>query len=352
MFALNNITLSFIMKKPIIVLKFGSSIITQSSGEVNEAIIAQIAQQVSELQKQFHIVLVSSGAVAAGKSAIIDYKGTLLERKAAASVGNPRLISIYSNYFRQYGITIAQSLCERHHFSQRNQFLQLKDTYQELWENNIIPIANENDLVSNLEIKFSDNDELATLIAAGFGAEKLLIATSVGGLLDGNKRIIPQVKEIDSSILSLVSNEKSNTGLGGMISKLTFTKMANRMGLKVVIFGMNEKDAIIKASQEIIGTTFLPQKASLSAKQKWLATGSLISTKIMIDEGAEKALLNRKSLLAVGVKKYFGEFLAGEVIEILNIKKEIIAIAKASHSLENIKAGAKEIAHANDIVNF
>ncbi len=340
------------MKKPIIVIKFGSSIITQSSGEVNEGIIAQISQEIAEIQKVYHIVLVSSGAVAAGKSAIKNYKGSLLERKAAASIGNPRLISIYNNYFHQYGISIAQSLCERHHFSQRNQFLQLKETYQELWENNIIPIANENDLVSNLEIKFSDNDELATLIAAGFGAEKLLIATSVGGLLDSNNHIIPQVKKIDSSILSLVNKEKSNLGLGGMISKLTFTKMANRLGIKVIIFGMKEERAILRAVNEEIGTVFLPQKASLSSRQKWLASGSLIAAKVIIDEGAANAILNRKSLLSVGVKEYIENFEEGEVIEILDLNKELIAIAQASNSLNNIKAGAKEIAHANDIVLF
>lgn len=340
------------MKKPIIVIKFGSSIITQSSGEVNEGIIAQIAQEIAEIQKVYHIVLVSSGAVAAGKSAIKNYKGTLLERKAAASIGNPRLISIYNDYFHEYGISIAQSLCERHHFSQRNQFLQLKETYQELWENNIIPIANENDLVSNLEIKFSDNDELATLIAAGFGAEKLLIATSVGGLLDSNNQIIPQVKIIDSSILSLVNKEKSNLGLGGMISKLTFTKMANRLGIKVIIFGMKEERAILRAVNEEIGTVFLPQKASLSSRQKWLASGSLIAAKVIVDEGAVKALLNRKSLLSVGVKEYIENFEEGEVIEILDLNNELIAIAQASNSLNNIKAGAKEIAHANDIVLF
>lgn len=340
------------MKKSIIVIKFGSSIITKSSGEVNEEIIAQIAEQVSELQKSHHIVLVSSGAVAAGKSSIKNYKGNLLERKAAASIGNPRLISIYNGFFQKFGISIAQSLCERHHFSQRNQFLQLKETYQELWKNNIIPIANENDLVSNLEIKFSDNDELATLIAAGFGAEKLLIATSVGGLLDHSNSIIPRVSSIDSTILSLVNKDKSSLGLGGMVSKLTFTKMANRLGIKVIIFGMKEKNAILRAVKEEIGTVFLPEKASLSSRQKWLASGSLIAAKVVIDEGAVKALSERKSLLAVGVKEFIENFEEGEVIEILDKNKDLIAIAQASNSLKNIKSGAKEIAHANNIVLF
>ena len=123
------------MSKSILVIKFGSSSITHANGEVNEQTLEKIAAQVATLQPNYHIVLVSSGAVAAGKSVIKNYKGTLSERKAAAAVGNPLLIAKYNYYFQKYGIAIAQSLCERHHFSQREQFLQLKETYQELWKN-------------------------------------------------------------------------------------------------------------------------------------------------------------------------------------------------------------------------
>ncbi len=207
------------MSKPILVIKFGSSSITHANGEVNEQTLEKIAAQVASLQNDYSIVLVSSGAVAAGKGSLKQYKGSLSERKAAAAVGNPILIAKYNQYFQQYGIAIAQSLCERQHFSNRESFLQLKETYQELWRNGIIPIANENDVVSNVELKFSDNDELATLIATGFGAEKLLISTSVGGLLDENGQIIRHVSEINASILDVVNSDTSTTGLGGMISK-------------------------------------------------------------------------------------------------------------------------------------
>ena len=156
--------------KSVIVIKFGTASITTASGGINEKIIAEIARQVAELQPYYSIVLVSSGAVGAGKEFLKNFKGSLIERKAAAAIGNPLLLAVYGKYFQKYGISIAQSLCERHHFANRNQFLQLKETYNELWKNGIIPIANENDVVSNLELKFSDNDELATLIATGFGA--------------------------------------------------------------------------------------------------------------------------------------------------------------------------------------
>ena len=340
------------MSKSILVIKFGSSSITHANGDVNEQTLEKIAAQVATLQPDYHIVLVSSGAVAAGKSVIKNFKGTLSERKAAAAVGNPLLIAKYNHYFQKYGIAIAQSLCERHHFSQREQFLQLKETYQELWKNGVIPIANENDVVSNVELKFSDNDELATLIATGFGAEKLLISTSVGGLLDSNGEIIRHVQKIDSDILSVVSSDTSSTGLGGMISKLTFTRLASRLGIKVVIFGLDQGLGIIDALEEKIGTVFEAQDASLSARQKWLATGSLIAGKAVLDKGAVKAIAQRKSLLSVGVVEYLGDFEKGEVIELLDIARNPVAIARARCSKSELQQASTsiEVAHADDIV--
>jgi len=342
------------MSKSILVIKFGSSSITHANGEVNEQTLEKIAAQVATLQPNYHIVLVSSGAVAAGKSVIKNYKGTLSERKAAAAVGNPLLIAKYNYYFQKYGIAIAQSLCERHHFSQREQFLQLKETYQELWKNGVIPIANENDVVSNVELKFSDNDELATLIATGFGAEKLLISTSVGGLLDTYGEIIRHVQKIDSDILSVVSSDTSSTGLGGMISKLTFTRLASRLGIKVVIFGLEQGRGIIDAIEEKIGTVFEAQEASLTARQKWLATGSLIAGKAVLDKGAVKAIGQRKSLLSVGVIEYLGDFDKGEVIELLDISRNPVAIARARCSKSELQQASTsiEVAHADDIVTW
>ncbi len=340
------------MSKPILVIKFGSSSITHANGEVNEQTLEKIAAQVSSLQQEYSIVLVSSGAVAAGKASLKQYKGTLSERKAAAAVGNPLLIAKYNHYFQKYGISIAQSLCERHHFSKRESFLQLKETYQELWRNDIIPIANENDVVSNVELKFSDNDELATLIATGFGAEKLLISTSVGGLLDEQGQIIRFVPEINASILDVVNTDTSSTGLGGMISKLTFTRLATRMGIKVVIFGLDHANGIIDALHENIGTVFEPQMATLSARQKWLASGSVITGRIVLDKGAVKAIQNRKSLLSVGVLEYIGEFEKGEVVEMLDLQQNPVAVARARYSKAELanSAESKEVAHADDIV--
>lgn len=342
------------IQKPILILKFGTASITQKNGEPDETIIAEIARQVAILHTDYQIVMVSSGAVGAGKHFIKNYTGEIAERKAAAAIGNPLLLNIYAKYFSKYNIQIAQSLCERQHFGNREQFLQLKETYQELWTNDIIPIANENDVVSNRELKFSDNDELATLIATGFGAEIMMICTLTGGLLDKEKNIIRKIENIDNQILSLVDNSKSALGSGGMASKLTFTKLATRMGIKVIIFGMKETDGILKAIKGEAGSEFLPQEVNLSSRNKWLASGSLTVGTLQIDAGAAKALLKRSSLLAVGIKKVKGEFEIGEVVEIIDNQGIMLAVARTKVSSVELSTNLKtlnyEVANANDIV--
>ena len=342
------------MKKPILVIKSGSASITTPNQEIDETVIENVAVQVAQLIQKYNIVLVSSGAVAAGKKKLINYTGSLSEKKAAAAIGNPLLLQTYAHYFAPFGISIAQSLCERHHFSNRNQFLQLQKTYEELWKSNVIPIANENDVVSNLELKFSDNDELATLIAVGFGAELLLFSTSVPGVLDAEGNIIKEFKMMDADALSVAKKEKSAVGLGGMTSKLTFARLATQMGIKAVIFSGRTQNAIIEAINGQTGTICRAQKSNVSARNKWLASGSLVRGQLQIDQGASKALQNRHSLLAVGMVKILKSFEAGEVIEILDMDLQSIAVAKTKidsqtltslNHLQNV-----EIAHADDIV--
>ena len=340
--------------KPILILKFGTASITNANGDIQESVLKEIARQVAQLQAQYRIVLVSSGAVGAGKKYILDFKGELSQRKAAAALGNPILMRLYGQHFEPYQIPVAQSLCERSHFANRAQFLQLKQTYETLWDSGVIPIANENDVVSDVELKFSDNDELATLLAAGLGAKILMFCTSVGGLLNAQKEIIPTVLKIDSAILGLADRSKSSLGLGGMVSKLNFAQRATQLGIQVIIFGIHQKDGILNALKGEQGTTFNAQPVNRNSRQKWLSTGSLISGKVLVDEGAAKALSKRKSLLAVGVTKITGDFEPGEVFEILNPNMELIAIARSRISSKIVGAAQSiqnlEIAHADDIV--
>jgi glutamate 5-kinase len=344
------------MQKPVLVIKLGSAVITNNKGSIDQTVIKNLAGEIALLTTNYHIVLVSSGAVGSGKAFIKNYKGTLIERKAAAAVGNPILIQLYHKYFSKYGITVAQALCERHHFSNRVQFLQLKETFFEFWDNNILPVVNENDLVSNVELQFSDNDELATLIAIGFDAESLIICTSVGGFMDKEKNIIPLVEKIDNKILDYISKEKSSLGLGGMLSQLTFTRLATSLGIRVVISGLAGKNPFVDALAGSKGTTFKPQQSNLKARQKWLASGSITLGGISVDKGAEKALTNRKSLLTVGIKKVQGNFASGEVVQLINEEEAIIGVAKVKLSADEIKEQTLKknsvAAHADDIVVF
>ena len=344
------------MQKKVLVVKLGTAVITNKEGKTDQSVIKKIAAQVAYLSTSYNIVLVSSGAVGAGKSFFPGYKGHITERKAAAAVGNPMLIQLYHKHFSKYNIPVAQALCERHHFSNRKQFLQLKETFHEFWQNNILPVVNENDLVSNVELKFSDNDELATLIAISFDADTLIICTSVGGLLDHHKKVIPLVEKFDKSVFGYVSKEKSSLGLGGMLSKLTSTELAVSLGIKVIICGLGGNAPLAQAVMQQSGTTFLPRASNLKARQKWLASGSITIGSIFIDKGAAKALHNRKSLLTVGIKKVNGNFVAGEVIQLIDEGDNIIGVAKVKLSSSEIseQIAKKNIiaAHADDIVTF
>lgn len=344
------------MEKKVLVIKLGTAVITNDEGKIDESVIKKVAGQIAALSKQYNIVLVSSGAVGSGKSFIKNYKGTLTERKAAAAVGNPMLIQLYHQHFSTYHIPVAQALCERHHFANRKQFLQLKETFAEFWHNNILPVVNENDLVSNIELKFSDNDELATLIAVGFDADTLILCTSAGGLMDDEKNIIHTVQKIDATILGYVTQTKSSLGLGGMLSKLTSTRLATSLGIRVIICGLSRKETLISALQGKNGTTFTAKPSNLKARQKWLASGTVTIGGVYIDKGALKALHDRKSLLTVGIKKVKGNFVAGEVIRLMDDEETIVGVAKAKLSGNEMSKQIAQkntiAAHADDIVMF
>ncbi len=344
------------MQKPVLVVKVGTAVITDAQGVIVQPVIKKIAAEIAVLSRDYRVVLVSSGAVGSGKSFIGNYKGTITERKVAAAVGNPILIGYYQKWFSAYGIPVAQTLCERHHFSGRSSFLQLKETFLEFWKNGILPVMNENDLVSNVELKFSDNDELATLTAIGFDAEALIICTSVGGFMDPSKRIIPVVEKVDSEILSYVKTEKSSLGLGGMLSKLTFTRLANSLGIRVIICGLEGKTPLQEALAGEKGTSFKASSSNLKARQKWLASGSITFGSIFVDKGAARALQQRRSLLTVGIRKVQGKFAAGEVVQLVDEEENIIGVAKSRLGAEEIPESLSRknvvAAHADDIVIF
>lgn len=344
------------MQKPVLVIKLGTAVLTNEKGEIVQATIKKVAAGVAALSDDYRIILVSSGAVGSGRGFFAGYKGTLAERKAAAAVGNPILIRHYQKHFSLYGIPVAQALCERQHFSNRPRFLQLKETFEEFWKNGILPVMNENDLVSNVELKFSDNDELATLTAIGFDAAALLLCTSVGGFMDTDRKIIPVVEKVDSRILGFVQEGKSSLGLGGMLSKLTFTRLATSLGIRVVICGLGGKHPFADALAGKAGTNFMSRVSNLKARQKWLASGSITLGSLYLDKGAVRALEQRHSLLSVGIRRVQGKFEAGEVVQLKDEEDLIVGVAKVRLSVGEITARLRNkntvAAHADDIVLF
>lgn len=344
------------MPRKVLVIKLGTAVITNKEGNIDTNVVRKVAEEVAELSERYNVVIVSSGAVGSGKKFLKDYRGTLLERKAAAAVGNPILIQLYHHHLKRHGITVAQALCERVHFSNRLQFVQLRETFSTFWENNIIPVVNENDLVSNVEIKFSDNDELATLLAIGFDAPSLILCTSAGGLLDDNKKVISRIEKVDRSVLKFVNTDKSGLGLGGMISKLTFTRLAISLGINVIICGLKGEKPLSAALEGKNGSYFVAQSSNLRARQKWLASGSVTLGTLHVDKGAAKALLSRKSLLTVGIASTEGKFVAGEVVQLMDEDGNILGVAKTKLNAQDITSQlhAKNViaAHADDIVLF
>lgn len=334
----------------VLVIKLGTAAITLPDGTINQPLLRNLAAQLATLHSRYRLLLVSSGAVGSGKPFLKKYKGTINQKKAAAAIGNPLLMATYARHLGRHGIHTAQCLLERSHFNQRDRFVQLTATITELWRNDIIPIANDNDVVNDRELRFSDNDELATLLAVAFGADRLLIGSSVDGLLTPDGLLLQEVKEVDATILSYVKPEKSAQGLGGMASKLSHTRAATRMGVPTIIFNARHKGNVLRALEGQAGTLFLAKKCALSARQKWLQQGRPHGT-LVIDAGAAAALQQRKSLLVVGIQEVLGQFVKGELIDIAGPEGHIIALGRCRlGAAELAMAGGSAIAvHANDV---
>jgi glutamate 5-kinase len=338
----------------IIVIKFGSSSITDEYKGLNKERLAHVVEDIADLHNAGHkIIIVSSGAVGNGKQFLPKYKGNIRDRKAAAAIGNPILINTYAKLFNKHDIVIAQALLERWHFSKRNHFLQLRETVETLWENRIIPIANENDVVSDLEIRFSDNDQLATLLATGFGADHLLIASTVEGILDNDGKVVHIIEDPEQAMKNFVKEEKSSLGLGGMATKLSYAHLASSLGIDTTIFGLKKANPVSRALNKEIGSNFPAKATTAKARERWLASGSLASGGVEIDKGAYDALLLRKSLLLVGVMNIHNSFNKGEIMEVKH-KGKTIGVGIARYNSLDLDPARKSsniiVVHANDLV--
>jgi glutamate 5-kinase len=332
-----------------IIIKIGSSSLTSGEGGLNREKINFFARELAALQKAGNrVLLVTSGAVAAGFSTIgyLNKPKALHEKQAAAAVGQALLMQAYNEAFHKDGVAIAQILLTRADFSNRQRIQNALKTLEELLVHQIIPIINENDTVAVEELKFGENDKLSALVANVLKANQLIIITDMDGMYTEDPRINPAAKRIDrveqfrDELYQMAGGSGSSVGTGGMRSKLEAARIATRGGVSVFIGSVMEQGDLAAAVADCgKGTYFSPESHSLSMKKQWVGYHSLSQGTIYVDQGAEVALITGgKSLLPAGVTEIIGEFIPGDVIEVRNREKRVIGRGIVNYAAWQLQA--------------
>lgn len=336
------------MAKERIVVKIGSSSLTNSHGGLSKEKIAEHVAALSKLKREGNeVILITSGAVAAGFT-VLGYQTrpvTIAGKQAAAAVGQGLLMQSYFEQFQKEDIVSAQLLLTRHVFSQQEQYNNAYSTLSELLKRGILPIINENDSVIVDELTFGDNDVLSALVSGLIHADLLIILTDINGLYDGDPRQNPRAKKynflakITDDLLAIAGNTGSKVGTGGMRSKLEAAKTALLVGVKVFIGkgeGINKLLDIISGEGDGTYVGYIPNTL-LKNKKQWIGIHSNIAGQIGIDSGAESAVVyNGKSLLPAGVKTLKGSFTTGDVVEVLNEKGELIGKGQTNYTVDQL----------------
>ncbi len=306
-----------------IVVKVGSSLFCSAKGEFEQIVLNNLIRQLNTLDQDEKVkfVIVSSGAIALGmlRLKLLARPGDLAVLQAAAATGQNILMDSYSKAFK--GRNIAQLLLTWDDFNNRTRYLNARKTLDTLLKLGCVPIVNENDTVSTEEIKFGDNDRLSALVATLIDADLLIILSDVEGLLDRDKKLIKVVSEINPQIKSLACPSEKKTSVGGMITKIEAAKISMDSGIPCVIACGKSKDIISRVTHDPFSqgpwTVFTPKKA-LAGRDRWIAFGAKSKGKIIVDDGAQKALINNKSLLSVGVMGIENNFESGSVVSLVN----------------------------------
>lgn len=327
-----------------LVIKVGSSSLTSVGGGLNiervQSIIAAIAAaQANSVQ----VVLVSSGAVAAGLPALkLTARPTdLAQQQAAASIGQGLLIAQYAAAAAAQGFAVGQVLLTQEDITRRSNYRNAKQTFEALLQLKVLPIVNENDVVATAELKYGDNDRIAALVTHLVDADVLLILTDVAGLMDGSpadpasNRIAELESLADFEALGIDTNQRSKVGSGGMRSKLEAAAIAASGGVPTLICHVDQLAAALAG--ESIGTLFHASTINNSARSLWLAHASVARGKVVIDAGAVAALKDRgASLLAAGVTEVVGAFDAGEPIDVVTAQGVSVARGLASFGSDDL----------------
>ncbi len=319
-----------------LVVKVGSSLVTNEGQGLDHAALARWAEQIAELKRLGKdVVLVSSGAVAEGMQRL-GWKRrpkALHELQAAAAVGQMGLVEAYESCFRRHGMHTAQILLTHEDLADRKRYLNARSTLRTLLDLGVIPVINENDTVATDEIRFGDNDTLAALVTNLIEADALVILTDQPGLYTRDPRryadaqLIGEARAGDSALEKMAGGVGSHIGSGGMLTKVLAAKRAARSGAGTIIASGREENVLVRlACGEAIGTQLTAETLTLAARKQWLADHLQVRGKLKLDAGAVRALkTDGKSLLPIGVFESSGEFERGEVVGCVDTEGREIA---------------------------
>lgn len=328
-----------------IAIKIGSNVLTRADGTLDITRMSAIVDQVAFLHKKgIQIVLISSGAVASGRSVMGLSKkmDTVDQRQLFSTIGQAKLINHYWELFREHNIVVGQVLTTKDNFSSRKLYLNQRNCIQLMLENKVIPIVNENDAVSVTELMFTDNDELSGLVASMMKAEALLILSNIDGIFNGspsdpNSKVIREIHK-GQNISDFIQSSKSTFGRGGMQTKTNIAQKIADEGIDVFIANGKKENMIVqlmKNDKNVVYTHFIASKTEVSSVKKWIAhSDDFAKGEIHINKNAEAALLGEKavSLLPIGVISISGVFEKDEIVKVINEEGKMIAVGKTQYN--------------------
>jgi len=332
-----------------IIIKLGSSTLTAGTSRLSLPRFVEIARQVSDLIQEGHeVIVVSSGAMAAGKEQLNfpQLPRDIPAKQMLAAVGQLRLMAIYEQVFGLYGLNVGQVLLTRADLGDRRRYLNSRNTLMALLDQDVVPIVNENDTVATEEIRVGDNDNLSALVANLVDANTLILLTDQPGLFTADPRhdvhaeMITEITEADipDKIWQAANGAGTGIGTGGMITKLQAADLARRSGTMVVIAPGNEPNVISRiVAGEVIGTRFHPSGDAIESRKRYILTGGQTEGGIKIDAGAARALRNGGSLLAVGMTAVENDFDRGDPIRIYTDNERELARGISNYTSDDLR---------------
>lgn len=346
-----------------VVVKIGSGVISNSAG-LEDAQVASISTDICRLlDSGLEIIVVSSGAVAAGKGqlGIVGRPQTIPQKQAAAAIGQTRIIREYKETFQQLNHNVAQVLLTRDDLSNRRRYLNARNTVMTLLEYGVTPIVNENDTVVVDEIRFGDNDNLSALVTNLVEADMLIILSDVDGFYDQDPtenpqaELIPIVERVTAGIEALGGKSNGDLGTGGMSTKLKAAKRAGLSGVGTLIVNGRSPNILSRIfAGEELGTYFLPAQSKLTAKKHWIAFSKKPKGKLIVDEGGQTAVIKRgKSLLPSGICGVDGGFERGDAVRLCDREGKEFARGVISYSIaEVLQIMGKQCAEIEKILGY